>query len=206
MIAEQERERGLTRIMNFTDAIVAIAATILVLPLVDTATDIGTKSVGTLLSDDGQKLFSFALSFVVICRFWLTHHNAYEHVIDYTSTLIWVNCLWLLSIVFLPFPTELIGAAGSGGEATVAIYIGTMAVTTIANLCGQWIIIRTPKLQAETVRGTMSFIPAANAAVGMTAALILAVAVPSVGLWALLVNIPAGLLEKRMMRYRAPHR
>ena len=98
MDAQQERERGLGRLISFSDAIAAIAATLLVLPLADAAADIGDRSVTELLSDNRQALIAFALSFAVILRFWMVHHSMYEHVVDHTHGLILVNSVWLICI------------------------------------------------------------------------------------------------------------
>ena len=110
-------DRGLDRLVNFSDAVVAIAATLLVLPLVDTASTIGSQHVGTLLAHNWRQIFSFVLSFAVICRFWVVHHGMYEYVQTYSSRLVWMNCFWLLTIVFLPFPTQLVGSAAHDDRA-----------------------------------------------------------------------------------------
>ena len=95
------RKRALDRLMFFSDAVAAIAATLLILPLVDDASAIGHRSVGDLLSDNWPALFAFALSFAVIYRFWIIHHHLYENVNDYSEPLLWANGLWLISIVFM---------------------------------------------------------------------------------------------------------
>src|SRR5215475_14752937 len=140
-----ERTRNAERLIMFSDAVVAIAATLLILPLVDTAGAIGGRSVGQLLSDDWHELFAFGLSFVVIYRFWLLHHDIYRYVVRYSAALAWMNGLWLLSIVFLPFPTELLGSEHGTPVIGVGLYIGTMAVSTAANLGTQWILKRSPE-------------------------------------------------------------
>lgn len=106
-------ERGFDRLVNFSDAVVAIAITLLILPLVDTATELNDKTVSELLADNWVKLLVFVISFAVIGRFWLAHHRMYENIVGYDKPLLWANLFWLLTIVFLPFPTELI-AAGAG--------------------------------------------------------------------------------------------
>ena len=193
-------QRGFDRLVYFSDAVVAIAATLLILPLVDAAGAIGTMSVGAFLSENGDKLFVFVLSFSVIARFWLGHHGIYKNLIGYNRALMWVNFLWLLSIVFLPLPTELIGSGHASDVATSALYIGTMVVTTIASLVQQWIIIRSPELQVEEARGTLTIVPLVVTTAVMIVALVLAVAVSAIGLWALLLLLLSGLTERVVLR------
>jgi uncharacterized membrane protein len=182
----QPHARGAERLIMFSDAVVAIAATLLILPLVDTASNIGRRSVEQLLSDDWHALFAFGLSFVVIYRFWLLHHTIYEHVERYSVALAWTNGLWLLSIIFLPFPTELLGAELGTPVIGVGLYIGTMVVATAANLGTQWILRRSPELLAP---GTphVAIAPTAYAFVAMGVAFVIAITVPRIGLLALLL-------------------
>ncbi len=67
--------RGFSRMVNFCDAVVAIAITLLILPLVDTASSIGTMSVGDLFTENAYRLFVFVLSFAVIGNVWFIHHQ-----------------------------------------------------------------------------------------------------------------------------------
>jgi uncharacterized membrane protein len=195
-----ERQRSLDRITSFGDAVVTIAATLLVLPLVDTATDIGRKSVSDLLSQDHGQIVAFVLSFTVIFRFWLAHHHTYEYVIDYSQTLIWVNFLWLLSIVFLPFPTQLIGLGGKKGPAAYGLYIGTMLITSATAALEQWIIIRSPNLQSASTLEPRYLRPYVLTTVAMAIALVVATTLPRIGLWSLLLLVQPGMVEDRLNR------
>ena len=193
------RTRGAERLITFSDAVVAIAATLLILPLVDTASDIGGRSVQELLSDDWHALFAFGLSFVVIYRFWLLHHVIYERVVRYSVALAWTNGLWLLSIIFLPFPTELLGAERGTPVVGVALYIGTMVVSTAANLGTQWILKHDSAELLARGTPTIAISPTAYAFVAMGVAFVVAVVVPSIGLWALLILIvPAEQIGHRL--------
>jgi len=202
-VVSEERARRFDRLINFSDAVVAIAATLLVLPLVETAAALGGRTVSQLLSDDRSELFAFALSFVVICRFWLIHHYVYRHAVAYSSALVSVNVVWLLCIAFLPFPTELLGKSNEHGRLVDGLYIGTMLVATLANLAALWIIGHSPDLQRPGNREAISLTGAGYAAVAMTLAFIIAVTVPSIGLYALLLLVvPAEAITRRVTRGR----
>ena len=185
-------QRGFDRVVNLSDAVVAIAATLLVLPLVDTASAFDSRDVAGLIADNWNELFAFVLSFAVICRFWLVHHAMFNKLVGFTTPLLWVNFLWMLSIAFLPFPTELIAFSGADHPVASGLYVGTMLVTSAASTAQQWIAIRTPSIQAEEVRGTLSIAPGLSATLALLLILVIVIVLPDLGLWALLLLIPAG--------------
>jgi uncharacterized membrane protein len=179
--------RGFDRLVNFSDAVVAIAITLLILPLVDTASDVGQMTIDELLQKDGLRLLVFLISFVVIGRFWLSHHRMYENIVDYSTALLWVNLLWLLSIVFLPFPTELIATGRANSATTTLLYIGTMFVTSAAASWQQWIVVHDRELQDPAVRGTLEILPSFTASGLMLVAFIVSALLPHLGLLTLLL-------------------
>ena len=198
-------ERGFDRLVNFSDAVVAIAITLLILPLVDTATELSDGSILELLEKDWLKLLVFVISFVVIGRFWLAHHRMYESVVGYNSGLLWVNLLWLMSIVFLPFPTELIATSGGNSPTTSLLYVGTMVVTSASLAWQQWIVVRHPELQAAEVRGNLRIGPAIASAVMMVVVFIATYLLPQLGLLTLFLLVltgPVQAVTRRLMRRR----
>ncbi len=195
-------ERGFRRLVNFSDAVVAIAITLLVLPLVDSASSIGTAGLGTFLSDNRARLFAFALSFAVIGNFWWDQHQRFERVRTYNSVLVWGMFVWLFSIVFLPFPTEVLGVAKSQ-PSTRGIYVGTLLVTAAATLVQQWAVVRWPELQGEAHRGESNTDSALVLTVLMGVALVGAVLLPAIGLWSLLVLLLSRPLERLLALRRS---
>ncbi|SDY61516.1 TMEM175 family protein [Herbiconiux ginsengi] len=197
-------ERGFDRLVNFSDAVVAIAITLLILPLVDTATELNDKTVSELLADNWLKLLVFVISFAVIGRFWLAHHRMYENIVGYDKALLLTNLFWLLTIVFLPFPTELIATGDSDGSpATSALYIGTMVLSSFAGTAQMMIILRHPELQAPEVRGTLSPITSLVASSMMLLVFLVVVVFPQVGLFALfglLLTGPVQSIVERIVR------
>jgi len=194
-------ERGFDRLVNFSDAVVAIAITLLILPLVDTATDVNDGTIFELLEKDWLKLLVFLISFVVIGRFWLAHHRMYESISGYNTQLLWVNLLWLISIVFLPFPTELIATSGGNNPTTSLLYVGTMVVTSASLAWQQWIVIRHPELQAPEVRGTLRIGTSIVAAVMMVVVFIATYLLPQYGLLTLLLLLLTGPIQVVMKRF-----
>ena len=190
---------GYGRLVGFSDGVVAIAITLLILPLVDAASDYNGE-VGQFVVEHLGKLLLFLLSFAVIGNFWINHHRMWENVSSYNSALLWTNLLWLMSIVFLPFPTALLAGSPSGDRATYGLYVGTMVVTTAASALMQLVIVRHPELQAEEVRGTLGMRGSVTPLAIMLVALAIAVLLPSVGLWGLALFAISGPIEGALDR------
>ena len=180
-----ERARDFDRFLTFVDAIVAIAITLLVLPLVDLAGSFQGDSVTRLLSESSNQIWAFFLSFVVIADLWLAQHRVLHNVVDSHQVLIRLMLLWSLTIVVLPFPTALV--AGNTGQQAVtkALYVGTMAVSALILALMCVVIRRHPEIRDSTES------PDSLRAFAMCGAFVLAlgvmVLVPSLSYWPLLL-------------------
>lgn len=198
-----QTERGFDRLVAFTDAVVAIAITLLVLPLVESAREAHPGPVVQFLRTNASSLFTFTLSFVVIAGFWRRQHRLFESVNGYSPALIWATMLWLFGIVFLPLPTQLLGGAVDDDRGAHALYIGTLLLTTVAGLLQQW-LIRSSSLKKPGADVVLA--PALVATGLMTIALVASVAVPALGLWPLLLLALGDPLLRlgRRLRRRTP--
>ena len=134
-----ENGRELDRIVFFSDAVFAIAITLLVL-------DIHVPEIPERLVDEQlpgrllalwPKYLSYVLSFVVILMYWMAHHIIFRAIKRYDRTLIWLNSLFLMCIAFLPFPTSLIGEYGDN-QLAVAIYAASVAVARLLLTAVWW--------------------------------------------------------------------
>lgn len=176
-------ERGLDRLVNFSDATVAIAITLLILPLVDASSDVGHQTVAEFVDHHFGALIGFAISFVVIARFWIIHHRLFEWVQDYSVPMIWANFLWLVSIVFIPFATNLLAESDSGRGDVDAVYIGNMIIASLATLAIEVTLKRNPELLREDARNNIDLLHGISAPILLIAALVLAVLFPHIGMW-----------------------
>lgn len=113
-----------------TDAVVAIAMTLLILPLVEISGEVEFDSVSGFLEEHDKQVLSFIISFLVIFVFWSAHGTIYRRLsaagVEAVPGLGLLNMFWLLTIAFLPFPTAVVGRDLSTTSAPV--YIGTMLV------------------------------------------------------------------------------
>jgi uncharacterized membrane protein len=87
-------------------------------------------SVGELadaINDLSPQLISFFISFAVIGRYWLAHHQSIGLMKAMDSSFIGLNLLYLAFIAFLPFPTALLGEYFEN-PLSIAIYAATVGV------------------------------------------------------------------------------
>lgn len=197
--------------MFFTDAVTAIAMTLLILPLVDLAIEAGGGEVSALqyLGDHLEEAYAFLISFAVIARLWLAHHAVFEHVRAYSGRVVVLNMLWLLTIVVLPLPTAMT-AEFATTRFTIAFYIGTMALSSLCLTALALSIRHSPHLEFIDNPLAPRFISASvTISSGFIVALVIGVAFPAIGYWALLVlvlSIPIDAVIKRRGSARARHR
>lgn len=179
-------DRGLDRLVNFSDATVAIAITLLILPLVDIASEMSSsESAGDLLREHWPALLEFLITFWLISRFWVLHHQVFEHVRSYNPRIMQLNFVWLISIVFLPFAANLLNSGENDDRVAHALYLGSMVVTSLALTAIERVLRRNPELLATPLGDSARGLIAAGL---LSAALVLSVVFPSIGLlWALLL-------------------
>ncbi|GAA4509519.1 TMEM175 family protein [Actinoallomurus oryzae] len=189
----------------FTDAVVAIAVTLLVLPLVDVVPEVARehRPATEVITGHQPEIWTFLLSFAVIIRLWLSHHKAYQHVRAYSTPLLLCNSAWLLAIVVLPFSTEMVGVFDSS-RFTTGLYIGTVLVAAGLQAAMYLIIRSDPEVasQDNPVPGEFVLGPV-TATVLLLFSLVVALAVPTVGYWALLLLLLSGPVEWAWRRRRA---
>ncbi len=131
------------RVEAFSDGVLAIAITLLVLELrVPEAEDL-SHGLARYLSEQWSSYAAYLLSFVVIGIMWVNHHGLFARVVRVDRPLLLLNLHLLLWIAVLPFPTALVARYirhGGDARAAMAVYSGVMFATAIAwNLMWLWI-------------------------------------------------------------------
>lgn len=126
--AVPERDPG--RAAAFTDAVVAVAMTALVLPLLDVDMS-GDTTFGSLWGEYGDQFSAMLLSFVIIAIYWIVHHKVWFLVRSVTTGFLWLNMAWLLGIVLIPFGTVLIYEVDGFPTVGFQIYTGLMFYTSL---------------------------------------------------------------------------
>ena len=101
--------RSFDRLINFSDAIVAVAITVLVLPIAGLSIERGEATVWEVLGDHRGEIITFFFTFFVVSVMWLTHNRAMNELRGYDGTIFWLNTSWLSIIAFLPVTSALYG-------------------------------------------------------------------------------------------------
>lgn len=132
-----DTDHPLERLIFFSDAVFAIAITLLVIEIkVPHLTTGSTAEAQQALLALMPSFFGFVLSFLVIARFWMGHHTAFTLIEHYDRGLAWPNLLLLMSIAFMPFATAFM-AANLGGFVPTLFY----NLTLLATAClSRWVI------------------------------------------------------------------
>ena len=109
--------RAADRVVVFSDAVVAIAITLLALdlPVPHVASNAGNLDLLRALGRNWPSYFAFLISFVVVSGHWGAHRAIFRYVNRIDDKVIGTNMVWLLMVVLTPFAARTL--AGSGGFA-----------------------------------------------------------------------------------------
>lgn len=135
-IVEERTERTIV----FADAVIAIALTLLILPLMENA-DEEKESVGEWYHENRFKIGAFIVTFFLIWKFWQAHADAYLIIKRMTRLMNIFHSFWLLTIVFMPVAvTAVFNLAGTASpeewqEASFSLGIATVISKTF------WILV-----------------------------------------------------------------
>jgi uncharacterized membrane protein len=189
------------RLTLFSDAVVAIAITLLVLPLVDLVPEAfaAGEDAAEVLTKNLVPIGTFLLSFVVIWRIWSVHHQVFARASTVSSLLVRINVVWLACIVALPFPVEMIGFYG-GDPVVTALYVGILLVSA-GTLAAMALVLRRTEPDQAPRRAVVEQV-VGNAA-GLALALVLVLAVPQLGFWPLIllfIDTPVRAVLHRLRR------
>jgi len=119
------------RVLFFSDAVFAIAITLLV---VDLRVPEVVEDTAQELSRATDRIVSFVISFLVIGLFWMGHHRLFRYVTALDRLLIFLNLLFLGTIAFLPYPTALLFAGNTHEPAAPVFYAACVASAGVAEL------------------------------------------------------------------------
>ncbi|TGE29374.1 TMEM175 family protein [Hymenobacter metallicola] len=137
--------RPTDRLEYFSDAVLAIAATLL-------ATELPKPETETGLLQEIVRLWphyaAFAASFLFICIAWSNHHNMFIYIKQTDQYLLILDILFLMFVTLQSFTTGLLARhIGKPDERTAAlIYHGTLVMMTLLYNCTWWYAISKQEL------------------------------------------------------------
>jgi len=133
---DEAAEQGIGRILALSDGVFAIAATLLILEIAVPAVA-GDDRLSRALLGLWPRYLAYLLSFLVIARFWVIHHQAFRLIARFDTALLWLNLLLLMFVAFLPFPTSVLGRH-VGSPVAAALYAVSVALVASASAACWW--------------------------------------------------------------------
>ncbi len=113
---EEGARNAAERLVFFSDAVVAIALTLLAIELPVPA-GASASELATAVGESFSEYLAFLISFLVIFLHWNGHHRLLRYLTDGPPALVRWNGLWLFAIVLTPFVTKVLTGGDGGGSA-----------------------------------------------------------------------------------------
>jgi uncharacterized membrane protein len=147
---ENRRQFQLERLILFSDAVFAIAITLLVIELkVPELGEHETLFEAFHRTDTFHGFFGLALSFAIIGQFWTNHHRLFGYVNNYSHGLLWLNLHMLFWIILMPFSSAL-SSKYFGHDSVWMMYCFNLFMIGIA-IYFIWVYITNPKRNLSQV-------------------------------------------------------
>jgi uncharacterized membrane protein len=194
-IAARPEVAGPERLIYFSDAVIAIAITLLALELPTPGEGVhGNAGVLQFLGGHAAEYVAFLISFAAVAMHWLIHQRLFRYAGGLEGRVIRWNLLWLLMIVLMPFTTKLLTSEVDAFQVQFTVYAVDQA------LAGLFLVLAVSDLRRQGLLRSDSPDPViANALDFMTAVVVMfAVSIPVafVTNWAALCWLLLPLLRK----------
>jgi uncharacterized membrane protein len=122
-----------SRVEAFSDGVFAVAITLLVLEFVVPQANSG-HLLASLLGQWPQ-LVTFVASFLTVGVVWVNHHAVFKGLRKVDRTTLFINLVLLLTVVLVPYPTQLLGHylnSGWDGSVAAAFYGVVMTLMSVS--------------------------------------------------------------------------
>lgn len=136
---ERAHERDVDRLIFFTDAVIAIALTLLALEIrpdlpLNLSDDEIRRDLPGKVRDLTPLIVTFVWSAFVLSGFWTLHRRMFAHVIRLDGPLVFLNTSFLILIALLPFPSYMLGAYTTTTLTDIAYALNVGAISLVAML------------------------------------------------------------------------
>jgi uncharacterized membrane protein len=130
-----EEQRDTARLEAFSDGVIAIAITLLVLEIrVPHIEDASPGALWQALRDLWPNYVGYIISFAIIGIMWANHHTIFRYIVRTDHYLILTNLLFLFFLATIPFPTALMAEyLGHPAERVgIIVYCGWFVLTALS--------------------------------------------------------------------------
>ena len=138
---DRYEERATDRLTLFSDAVVAIAITLLAIELPVPEGNTVHQLWLQVRHNDGHYA-AFVISFMAIAAAWSSHHDLFRYVKRTDARLLQLNLAWLFTIVIIPFATRLLTASGQPTLDTHALRFGFYALVQLLESVAQFAMLK----------------------------------------------------------------
>jgi len=111
--APDPTERDPSRVVAFTDAVIAIAVTLLVLEIRPPQ---DTRHLLHGLAALWPSYVSYIITFMLIGQVWANHHVMFDHIRHADRLVLFLNTVLLMDIAFLPFAAAVLAHSFDEGQ------------------------------------------------------------------------------------------
>jgi uncharacterized membrane protein len=119
------------RVEAFSDGVLAIVITLLVLELNVPRELAGDRELSAALAHEWPAYLAFLTSFLTVGIMWVNHHRLFTLIGRVDHWLLMINLVLLLTICVVPFPTAIVAEyLGRDGARTATLVLGGVFVAT----------------------------------------------------------------------------
>ncbi len=188
------------RVSFFTDAVYAIAMTLLVVELhvPEIARPADPAALRRAVDEEGWAIVGFFIGFVVLGRYWLAHHHFFANLRSIDRAMISVNLVYLAFVAFTPFPVGLISRYEDKPDVFVLFALTMVAISGLEVVLFRMAVRRGHlRLALSPELERFGYLAAGTPVVMMALSIPLAYLSPTLALLSWLLMIPAGWLIDR---------
>ena len=142
------------RIVAFTDGVMAVAITLLVLNL--EVPDVRPDELDEALRELDSSFLAYVLTFALVGRFWVIHHNLFETLERFDGRLMVLNLVFLMLIALMPFGMDLVDSYPDASIA-IATFAVILSLTSLTHWTMTTHALRSDFVHAQRLRDTRRF-------------------------------------------------
>jgi uncharacterized membrane protein len=142
------RRRGETdRVKAFTDAVIAIIMTILVLEI-GVPPDLSDERLVDALDETWPELIAWIISFLIVGMYWVWHRDLFNQMRLVDEGVVWLNLLFLVPLALVPFAASVLGEYPDEAIG-MHVYGGILIATAVMRGVLYAYVVRRPRLLYE---------------------------------------------------------